>query len=214
MVDIRQDIPYSLRAFYIKELIDKHRKKKKQIAQLYGISPPSIENWLVISRCIKVVQEAIDNNEYPMSAGKIFSTLTKKGQEILYDKLKKYPTVTRDRINSEANRLSDSLFTIPDKERRRDIAGSLIEKKRGHVHKDRTELKVKKMVMDDLAVAEKEFDYFERQVKFYSNTVLEYASVVEIWLRTSDIKNYIESNYPRIFSDICDIISHELGVRV
>jgi len=215
MVDIRQDIPYTLRAIFIKKLLDEHGKTRKEIAQLYGISPPSIENWLVILRCIPIVQKAIDNGRFPMSAGKIFSTLREKGQEILYNKLRHYSEVPRARINQEANRISKSLFNIPEKQKRKEIAKSLIEKKTGYVHEDRTELRVrKKIIMDDIVVAEKEHAYLEREVKFYSDTVRKYVSMVEIWSRSSDIKNYIASNYPKSFSDISEIIYIELGKRI
>lgn len=215
MVDIRQDIPYTLRALYIRKLMDEHGKTRKEIAQLYGISPPSIENWLVILRCIPAVQKAIDKDRFPMSAGKIFSTITEEGQEILYNRFKNYSKVTREKINREANRLSKSFFNIPDKQKRREIAKSLIEKKTGYVHENRTELKVRKrMVMDDIVVAEKEHLYLEREVKFYSDIIREYVSVVEIWLRSSDIKDYIASNYPKSFSDISDIIYVELGKKI
>lgn len=215
MVDIRQDLLYSLRATYIKRLIDDHGKTRKDIAKLYGISPPSIENWLVILRCIPEVRKAIDKGQLPMSAGKIFSTIKDKGQQILYNRLKNYSKVTRDRINREAKRIAKSLFNIPDAQKRKRIAQSLIEKKTGYVHENRTELKVrKKMVMDDIVVAEKEYAYLERQVKFYTDTVHNYVSLVEIWFRWEDVKKYVVSNYSRSFSDISDVIYVELGRKV
>lgn len=215
MLDIRQDIPYTLQAEWIKRLIDDHGKTRKEIAQFYGISPASIENWLVLLKCIPEVKKAVDKGQFPMSAGKIFSTLKNKGQEVLYNRLKNFTRATRDRINREAGRIPKSLFNIPDKEKRRQIAKSLIETKTGYVHEDRTELKVrKKMVMDDIVVAEKERDYLERNVKFYSDTIREYVGMAEIWLRSAEVKNYITSNYPKSFTDISDIIYVELGKKI
>lgn len=215
MVDLRQDIPYSLRAHYIRRLVQEHNKKKSEIAQLYGVCAPSIENWLVIARCIPEVQKAIDSKRYPMSAGKIFSTLTKEGQRVLQAKLRDYDGVTRDRINTEARGLSKSHYNIPDRDKRKSMAKSLISAKTGLVHTNRTELRVKrKMVMDDIVVAEKELQLLERQVKFYSDTNRRYASVLEIWLRTNEIRDHIKSNYPEILSDISEIVLLELGVKV
>ncbi|MBL7132250.1 MAG: ParB N-terminal domain-containing protein [Candidatus Omnitrophica bacterium] len=215
MLDIRQDIPYSLQAEYIKILIENHGKTKKEIAQLYGISPASIENWMVILKCISEVQRAIDKGRLPMSAGKIFSTLKEKGQQLLCDRLKDYTKVTRDRINREARRISKTLYNIPDREERRKLASALINKKKGHVHEDRTELRVRKrIVMDDIVVAEKEHDYLERQVKFYSDAIREYVTIMEIWLRSASIKNYLETNYPKPFGDIAEIIHVELGRKI
>ena len=215
MLDIRQDLSYSLQAIYIKKLLEDHGKTKKEIAQLYGISPASIENWLVILKCIPEVQKAIDKGQFPMSAGKIFTTLKEEGQEKLFERLKNYTKVTRDRINREANRIPKNLFNIPDKTKRREIAKSLIKTKTGYVHENRTELKVrKKAVMDDIVVAEKERVYLEREVKFYSDTIREHVNIMEIWLRSEPIKNYIASNYPKPFSDIREIIHVELGKKI
>ncbi len=228
MLDIRQDIPYSLQAEYIKKLIEDHGKTKKEIAQLYGLSPASVENWLVILKCISAVQKAIDEGRLPMSAGKVFSTLKEKGQQLLYERLKSYAKVTRDGINlkshtkvtrdiinREAKHLPKALFNIPDKERRFKLASALIRKKTGYVHEDRTELKVKKrMVMDDIVVAEKEHSYLERQAKYYSDSVREYVNIMEIWLRSNNIKDYLATNYPKPFTDIAEIIHVELGKKI
>lgn len=215
MVDIRQDIPYSLRAHYIRRLMKDHGRTKDEIAKLYGISTVSIKNWLVILRCVPNVQKAIDRNRYPMTAAMIFCALTEKGQENLHERLRKYQKVTRETVNREASRLPKALFRIPDKLKRKKIAKSLIEKRKGYVNEDRTELRVrKKRVMDDIVVAEKEHAYLQQEVKSYSNVIREYATVAEIWLRTTEIRQYIENNYPRYLHDISEIISIELGTSV
>lgn len=212
MVDIRQDIPYSVRAFYIRKLMNDYGSTKAEIARLYGISAASIKNWLVILRCVSSVQKAIDQNLYPMTAAMVFSAITDKGQETLQRRLKKYPKVTREIVNKEADRLAKSLFRIPDRLKRKEMAKSLIQKRKSNFHKDRTELRVrKKRVMYNIVVAEKEHTYLQREVKSYTDVIREYVSIAAIWLRTGRIKQYLQDNYPEYFSDINDIVSVELG---
>lgn len=216
MTDIRQDIPYTMRAHFIKELKEKYGTTLKDIAHLYGKTAPSVENWLHILRTIPKVQKDIDSGRLPMTSAKVFATLKEEGQRRLYNRLQQYKKrVSRNTINREIRRIPKSMFNIPDKQKRKEMAKALIEKRTGYIHEDRTELKLrKKMVMDDIVVAVQELDYLERQIKSYYDTIRKYVNVADVWFRTTEIKKYIETNYSDKASKMKQIIYVELGKRI
>jgi len=215
--EIRQDLKPTERAFYIDKLLKEHSMSRKDIANMFGWSTPSVANWLVILYCIRPVQNGIDEGRFPMSAGKIFSVMTEQGQKKLFRKFSGMRRIKRSTLQTQAAKITHKYFKRPYEERM-EISESVRKAKKGYKHKDRTILKIREkekgLLSDDISTKEKELTLLKRDRNDFSRRVRKYAYEVETWLRTPKIKNFIKEKYPKIFENLRLIIDIELGIQI
>ena len=209
--DIRQDLKPSERAHYINILLKNHGMTQKAIAMMFGWSVPSVANWLVILDCIDPVKKAIDFGKFPMSAGKIFSVMENDGQEKLFNQFKDFPRhITREELKSQATKIPDKYYKRSYNERMKMTKFLTNASGKGHVHTDRTVLKVreldKQLLNDQISLQENELDLLKRDRDSYSRMLRTYVYEIETWFRNHKITEYIKSNHLNVNKNLTAII--------
>lgn len=215
--EIRQDLKPTERAHYLDKLLNKYGMSRKEIASMFGWCVPSIANWLVILDCIDPVKQAIDDNRFPMSSGKIFSIMLPQGQKKLFNRLDGIQKVKRSNLQTQAAKIPNKYFKRPWEERM-EISEAVRKAKKGYKHKNRTVLKVrereKELLHDDISTQERDLTLLKRDRDDYSRRVRKYTYEVETWMRIPAIKGFVEKTYPDIFEDFKYIIDIEWGMKI
>lgn len=203
----RQALPPSLEAAKFKELMDVHGRTIRQIAAMCGLSVPSVANYLVINKCISEVREAIDRDELPMSAGKVFYILSEEGQRKLWKKVAGVRGVTRRRLWTIADGLPERLFLRPKKDRM-ERSENIRRAKRGQVlERGRT----RSYLQGDLNSMVAEVEYKEQALKDVRDRLLRLVRWWMTSLRNPSFRDFMATYHHDRLSDIELILEVEGG---
>ncbi len=205
----RQALPPSLQAAKFRELMDDHGRTLAQIAAMCGLSVPSVCNYLVINKCIREVREAIDRDELPMSAGKVFYLLSEEGQHKLWKKVAGAKGVTRRRLWTIADALPERLYLRPKKERM-ERSENIRRAKHGHVVERG---KTRTYLQGDLNSIVDEVEYKEQTLNEARGKLLRLVRWWMTSLRNPAFKDFMVNHHPDRLADIELILEFEGGYR-
>jgi ParB/RepB/Spo0J family partition protein len=87
LTQARQDLLPSQRAALIKQMMDRFSMNQRQVAEMLGVDPGSITNWLSVDRYIADVVRAIDTKRLTLHGARAFDGMTPPGQKEVWQKL-------------------------------------------------------------------------------------------------------------------------------
>jgi ParB-like chromosome segregation protein Spo0J len=205
----RQDLPPSLEGEKFALLNDKFGLPLRTIARMFGLSPLSVHNYIVINN-VKVdeVKKAIDANRLPMSAGKVFSIMTTEGQQALWQQVARSPNVTRDELWALARKLEKrqpAMFKRPLRERMR-ISKHMRATKLGQVQERGS---TRRFMKEDLKAVQGEIRYTEHELKVTKDNLARLLSWWESVIRNEPLASYVREHEPGRWQDVVEVMKVE-----
>jgi len=214
----RQAVPPSIQAAKFQELLGARplggRKPTiADIAMTYGLSKPSVSNYLVINNCIAEVRRAIDSRAegrlgLPMSAGKVFSILSEKGQRVLWHQVRdSLADVTRAGLWARVDRLPKDCFKRTKRERM-DLSRAIRKTKRGQVQERGH---TRGYLQDDLSIVAVEVASLRDGLAAARNEMLPHLAFWTAALRNRGVSTYLREHHPTRREGIVQILELEAG---